>query len=715
MSPTPITDHTPLTEHCGDEVVTQVRREILDLPGTEGKVAVLTLHNDADKRPETLGPRSIDALLEAIGQVRELAEEGRVQAVMIEGSAPTFAAGVDLSLVRGLRGTDAPLEMIGSMGHEFVEAIRELPVPTLARVTGTALGGGLELALAADYRIGHPGTRNIGLPEIRLGLFPGWAGIFDLPRLIGPEQAVTVIFENPLNSNRTLNSEQAREAGILDALTQAGADDDAAARAEALAWFGEVVAGRTEVHRPEAADPDAALFAADTGAQDDPALRERWEQAVTRARQVVARKTAGASDAANTALELFAVGPQQTRADSRAAQIEAMGELVAGDQLPSALYAMLDLVTHRARNPSMVPPSTEPRRIGRVGVVGAGLMASQLALLFLTRLKVPVMISDVEQSRVDHGLETIRGELEKLVAKGRLTEEQAGQLGELVSGTVDTAEYADCDLVIEAVFEETSVKKEVFANLERSVREDCILATNTSSLLVSEMVEDLAHPERVIGFHFFNPVAVMPLVEIVRTEHTDDQAVATAFDLAKRLGKVAVGARDSSGFIVNRILGVVLSEVGRDLDEGAPAQRISEALRPLGLPMDAFTLIDLVGLPIGVHLLESLRTYQGERFHVSGNFRRLAEEKIRPIADRSGGLTPQAQELIQTEGEGKDAETIRTDAEDALAREITRMLEEGVVPDRADIDLAMILGANWPFFNGGITRYLDRVDAFDRI
>ena len=152
MSPTPITDHTPLTEHCGDEVVTQVRREILDLPGTEGKVAVLTLHNDADKRPETLGPRSIDALLEAIGQVRELAEEGRVQAVMIEGSAPTFAAGVDLSLVRGLRGTDAPLEMIGSMGHEFVEAIREsLDELEVERVVGTGADDGRG-GLDADVR-----------------------------------------------------------------------------------------------------------------------------------------------------------------------------------------------------------------------------------------------------------------------------------------------------------------------------------------------------------------------------------------------------------------------------------------------------------------------------------------------------------------------------------------------------------------------------------
>ncbi|MGK4064576.1 3-hydroxyacyl-CoA dehydrogenase NAD-binding domain-containing protein [Rothia sp. HC945] len=705
-------DYSPLTERCPDEVVTQVSQEILELDqGT--RIAVLTLHNDADRRPETLGPRSIQALLDAVAGARTLAENGDVEGIMLEGTAPTFAAGLDLTLVSTLaEDPETPLDLVGRMGHDFVESIRALPVPTCARVNGTALGGGLELALSADYRVGHPGTKNIGLPEIRLGLIPGWTGIFALPRLIGPENAARVIFQNPLNNGKMLTSAQANEIGILDALTSSDVKSDEA-RTEAIEWFGRVIRGEIRPERPQESDQESPLWSSD--GQDGGELRTRFEEVADATDTLIRRKTSGASEACWVALDIFRKGPLESRAESRERQLDVLEGLARGDQFSSSVYSMLELVQRRSKHPSMVPPEVTPAEIEKVGVVGAGLMASQLALLFLTRLQVPVLISDVEQSRVDKGLDWISKELDKNVSKGRLTQEQAERLGSLVSGTTDTSEYSDCDFVIEAVFEETKVKQEVFADLEKSVKPDCILATNTSSLLVSEMIEHLEHPERVVGFHFFNPVAVLPLVEIVRTDSTTDAAIATAFALAKKLGKIAVGARDSSGFIVNRVLGVVLSEAGRALDDGAPAERVVEAYQPLGFPMDSFTLIDLVGLPIGVHLLESLNTYQGDRFHVSENFKRLNDSKVSPISNQKGGLSPEAQELISATGEGRSVEEIRTDVENALASEISRMLDEGVVPDRQDIDLAMILGAGWPFFNGGITRYLDRVGAFERI
>lgn len=705
-------DYSPLTDRCDDEVVTRVSREVV--PGPQGsRIAVLTLHNDSAKRPETLGPRSMQELLNAVDDVRKLAEDGSVDGIMIEGTAPTFAAGVDLTLVSTLAADpETPITAVGAMGHDFVESIRSLPVPTCARVNGTALGGGLELALATDYRIGHPGTKNIGLPEIRLGLIPGWTGVFALPRLIGPENAVQVIFQNPLNNGKSLTSRQAREIGILDELTDSEAKAPEA-KQEAVEWFEKVLRSQTRVERPNETDQEEPLWASE--GTDGGELRRRFEEAARAAEEIVQRKTSGASEACKVALEVFAHGPLESRTQSRERQISVLDALARGDQFAACVYSMLELVQHRAKHPSMVPPEAEPARIDKVGVVGAGLMASQLALLFLTRLQVPVTISDVDQSRVDKGLETISGELSKNVSKGRLSEEQAQHLRGLVSGTTDTADFADCDFVIEAVFEETSVKQEVFANLEKSVRPDCILATNTSSLLVSEMIEHLDHPERVIGFHFFNPVAVLPLVEIVRTASTTDAAIATAFSLAKNLGKIAVGARDSSGFIVNRVLGVVLSEAGKALDQGASAETITEAYRPLGLPMDTFTLIDLVGLPIAVHLLDSLHTNHGDRFHVSENFRRLNEAKISPLSNHQGGLSPEASEVVSGGGESAAPEVLRASVEDALAAEISRMLDEGVVPDRQDIDLAMILGTGWPFFNGGITRYLDRVGAFERI
>lgn len=702
----------PLLEQCSQETVTTVHRESLETPQGH-HVAVLRLDNGQERRPETLGPRSILNLLDALASLRDQAEAGSVDAVMIEGTGTAFAAGVDLALVREIRESSAPQELIGQMGHAFVEAIRDLPLPTIARVNGAALGGGLELALAADYRISHPGVKNLGVPEVRLGIFPGWAGIFTLPRLLGPEQAATLIFEHPFAQGRTLTAEQAEKIGLLDELTSAPADSTAA-REQTLEWIDQLLSGEVQVKRREQLDQDQPLWPPEG---EGGSLQQRWEATVEKISTLIRRKTSDASQAGHLALRLFAESAVSTRAQSRQAQVEGLAELVRGEQFPAAIYAMLDLMTHRAKNPSMAPPQTEPAQIRKVGVVGAGLMATQLALVFLTRLRVPVLISDVDQQRVDRAAEAIRSELGQQAEKGRITEEQAEHLGQLVSGTVEYADYADCDLIIEAVFEETQVKKQVFAGLEEHVRPEAILATNTSSLLVSEMVEDLQHPERVIGFHFFNPVAVMPLVEIVRTQHSTDQAVATAFHLARRLGKIAVGAQDSSGFIVNRILGVLLSEAGRAVDAGASGEQIAAAFGPLGLPMDPLTLIDLVGLPIAMHLLESLRRFQGDRFHVSESFHQLAQAGISPIAGQDGTFSPEAAEIVAPSSASPtaDEEAIRTDLEDALAAEINRMVEEGVVPDRADIDLAMILGAGWPFFNGGITKYLERVGAFDRV
>ncbi|WP_373689345.1 3-hydroxyacyl-CoA dehydrogenase family protein, partial [Rothia santali] len=418
------------------------------------------------------------------------------------------------------------------------------------------------------------------------------------------------------------------------------------------------------------------------------------------------------------ALRLFADSPVQDRAASRRAQVEALGRLAAGDQFPAAVYAMLELVQRRGKRPSMVPPGARPARVGHVGVVGAGLMAAQLAVLFLTRLRVPVVVSDVDRERVQRGLGHVRTELTRRGERGRLTAREAEHLGELVTGRVGTSGFEDCDLVIEAVFEEIGVKRRVFADLERVVRADCVLATNTSSLLVTEMAEGLRHPDRVVGIHFFNPVAAMPLVEIVRTPATSDRALATAFELARDLGKTPVGAADSSGFIVNRVLGAVLSEQGRALDAGASPERIEEAYAPLGLPMGPLVLIDLVGLPIAVHLLESLRRHHGDRFHLSPVLAELERRGVRPLAGPAGGWSDPAREVAEDLGgeaeEAPSAATLRRRLEDALAGEISRMLDEGVVPDRQDIDLAMILGAGWPFFNGGITPYLDRVGAFER-
>jgi 3-hydroxyacyl-CoA dehydrogenase len=289
----------------------------------------------------------------------------------------------------------------------------------------------------------------------------------------------------------------------------------------------------------------------------------------------------------------------------------------------------------------------------------------------------------------------------------------------LLSGTAEHADYADCDFVIEAVFEEMTIKKDVFASLEKHVSPECLLATNTSSLSVSEMASDLAHPERVIGFHFFNPVAVLPLLEVIRGTATDDETTATALSVAKSLKKNAVLVKDAPAFVVNRLLIRTTAVITKAVDDGTPIEVADAALRPLGLPMPPFALLQLVGPAVALHVTETLHAAFGDRYPVSQNLKALVAAKKPGVYD----LTPEGKPYVSEETRslltGGDnpstADELRAKVEEALAEEIGLMLAEGVVAAPMDVDLCLILGAGWPFHLGGITPYLDRTGVSHRV
>src|SRR4030095_14686258 len=368
-----------------------------------------------------------------------------------------------------------------------------------------------------------------------------------------------------------LNGSQAYELGLADAIF-----DSADFLARSLDWAGQVVAGSLTVTRPEIDRSEA------------------WDQAVARGRDFVDSKVFGASPGPYRALELMAAAKTADRTEAYAAEDEALADLIMAPELRASLYAF-DLVQKRARKPACAPDATLARSVTKVGVVGAGLMATQLALLFLRRLQVPVVITDVDQERVDKGIEYLAAEIDRLLSKGRISPDEVNRLRALISGTTELVDYADCDFVIEAVFEELSIKKQFFADLEKHVPDSCVLATNTSSLSVTQISADLDHPERVVGFHFFNPVAVLPLLEIVRAPATDDETLATAFQVAETLRKNAVLVKDSAGFVVNRLLLRLMAEIFAAVDEGTPVAVADAALRPLGLPMTPYVLLQLVG------------------------------------------------------------------------------------------------------------------------
>lgn len=621
--------------------------------------------------------------------------------VGVTGKPYFLVAGADLSAVKTLKEREHGLWM-AQLGHEVYGTLVNLGVPSFAFINGLALGGGLEIALQSTYRTVSTGAGALALPEAFLGLVPGWGGVYILPRLIGPENAVQVMIGNALNNNKTLTGPQAFELGIADAMFE-----PADFLEQSLAWAAGVISGRTAADRQNAVDPA------------DPAVAERWAAAVAAGRDLVEAKISNAAPAPGKVLDIMEANRTMTQAESAALECRTLADLMQSDEFRATVYAFLDLVQKRSKRPAGAPDRKLARPVTKVGVVGAGLMASQLALLFARQLKVPVVMTDIDQSRVDKGVAYVHAEVDKLLGKKRISPDAANRTKALVTGSVSKEAFSDADFVIEAVFEELSVKKQVFAEVEAIVSPECILATNTSSLSVTAMAEDLRHPERLVGFHFFNPVAVMPLLEIVRAPKTDDAVLATAFELAKGLKKTAVLVKDAAAFVVNRILLRLMGEVIAAFDEGTPAQVADTALRPMGLPMTPFTLSAMVGLPVAQHVQESLHAAFGDRFPVSQNLQKLIDNGVKSlwVAGPDGApVLPEETLAILSFGQSPSTgEEVLRRTQDALAEEIGLMLAENVVAGPEDIDLCMILGAGWPMFLGGITPYLDRVGASERV
>ncbi|HEY8371998.1 MAG TPA: 3-hydroxyacyl-CoA dehydrogenase NAD-binding domain-containing protein [Pseudonocardiaceae bacterium] len=684
-------DPKVLEERNPDEVVTHARTRFVEVPGLDGRIALITLDNGHDHtKPNTFGPKSLLSLNAALDE----AFAGNPVAVAITGKPFIFAVGADLTGVPKITSREDALA-IGQLGHAVFRRLRDSQVPTFAFVNGAAMGGGLEIALHCHYRTVCSSAAAIALPECFLGLVPGWGGTQLLPNLIGPDAAVTVILENALNQNKMLKPAQAAKLGIFDAVF-----DSADYLEQSLLWAAKVVKGEISVSRPEI----------DRG--------EAWDAALARGKAIVEGKTHGAAPGPLRALELLELARENDLDRGFAAEDEALADLLMSDELRAGLYSF-NLVQKRAKRPVGAPDKSLARQVTKVGIVGAGLMASQLALLFVRRLKVPVVLTDIDQARIDKGVGYVHAEVDKLLAKGRVSPDEANRLKALVSGSLDKAAFADADFVIEAVFEEMAVKQQVFAELEEHVSPECVLATNTSSLSITEMASKLNHPERVVGFHFFNPVAVLPLLEIIRGERTDDATLATAFAVGKQLKKSCVLVKDAPAFVVNRLLTRFMGEIVKAVDEGTPFEVADKAVEPLGLPMTPLVLLQLVGPAVALHVAETMQRAFPDRFGVSENMRRFVDAGKTAVYvwDEQGNqkVDPEVAELWKPGDNPLTGEQVRQRALEALAEEIRLMLDEGVVAEPQDIDLCMVLGAGWPFWLGGITPYLDRTGVSEKV
>nr|WP_225224681.1 3-hydroxyacyl-CoA dehydrogenase NAD-binding domain-containing protein [Cellulomonas sp. JH27-2] len=668
------------------------------LPGGAGTLALVTIDNGLDHtKPSTFGPLGIASLTEALTSVKARVQAGEVAAVAVTGKPYFLAAGADLSQIASVTGRDAALEL-GRSGHAAYELLHTMGVPTFAFVNGVALGGGLELALNCDYRTVASDVRALALPETGLGLVPGWGGAYLVPRLIGVEKALEVILTRPA-TNKPFNAKQATEIGLMDAIL-----DPADFLEESIRWAARVLSGEVVVERRELDD------------------QQTWDAVAAGARKRLDAVIHGSRPAPYRALDLVAAARTASREEAFAAEDEALADLIMSDEMRSSVYAF-GLVSG-GKKPVGAPDRSLAQPVTRVGIVGAGLMAAQIALLFAQRLGVPVVMRDLDAERVEHGLAAVRSTVERLTSSGRMSEGTAARLVGSIHGTTDITEFASCDLVIEAVTEILDLKKRVFAELEGIVSPTTILATNTSALSITAMSADLQHPERVVGLHFFNPVAAMPLVEVIHAEHTSAEALATGFAVAAKLRKTAVLAADRPGFVVNRLLVLLLGVIVDAVEHGTPVEVADRALRPLGLPMPPFELFDLVGPAVGLHVLTSLREDLGDRFPRSPGLEKLVADGTRVVLDAPAkGLPKPVDPAIQAVFDGTrtvadeplDEAGVLDSVLTALTVEIGHMLDEGVVATPQQIDLCMILGAGWGFHLGGITPYLDRTGYSERV
>lgn len=648
-----------------------------------GKIAILTMDNGHDyKKPTTFSEAALSSLSRAIDLVEK---ERNVHGLLLTGKPYIFAAGADLTEVPFITTFDQGYQ-IGKFGHTVMNRIRSLPFPTVAAINGVALGGGLEISLYCQARTVMRSVQGIGFPECFLGIIPGWGGCTLVTKLLGPEKALELIVFNALNQNRMLNGEQAFKMGLADRLFDGATFFD-----DSLEFLVQIIAGATLVERPPI----------DTGA---------LKGALEKARAFIDSRVHGAAPAPYRALELVKGACSWEVEEGFEQENRALGDLIKTRHCKASIYSF-DLVNRYAKKPKGLADA-KPIPVRKVGIIGAGLMASQLAQLFIHRLQVPVVMKDIKQEFVDKGCGYVAQEFKKMAEKGRLKEPQARYLASLLKGTLDYKDFADCDFVIEAVFEEMEIKKKVFAEAEAHIRPDAILATNTSSLSVTEMGSGLKYPERLVGYHFFNPVAVLPLIEIIRTDRTSDLALATAFDLSKKIKKTAVLVKDSPAFLVNRILTRMLADCLSLVDEGAGFREVDEALLELGLPMAPFELLALVGPAVAGHVAETLsRAFGSDRFPVNANFKRLVgagKAAVYLPGSKPLKVDPEVEALWLRSGDRQfHAEEIRERVLSNLAREVDAILREKVVESSKDVDLAMLLGAGWPFFMGGITMYLD--------
>jgi 3-hydroxyacyl-CoA dehydrogenase len=638
----------------------------------QGDILVVT----SDNPPvNALGQAVREGLKAAIEQA---AADDAIKAIVIRCEGRTFFAGADI--------TEFGKPPQGPSLPEVCAAIEASDKPVVAAIHGTALGGGCEIALACHYRVAVPSAK-LGLPEVKLGLIPGAAGTQRLPRLVGAEAALPlVVIGNPVSAK------QAQKIGLVDTLLDE-ADLAGGAATFAKSQIGKPVPRTSEMNnnRDGVANPDIFdEFRAKNG-----------------------RKLRG-FDAPNAGIEAVRAAGELSFAEGVKKERALFSKLMTGTQ--SAAMRHYFFAERAANKIDDLAADTKPIPIEKVGIIGAGTMGGGIAMNFLSA-GIPVTILEMKQDALDRGTATIRKNYENTAKRGRMSPEQVESAMGLLTPTLEYGELAECDLVIEAVYENMDVKKEVFRTLDETVKQGAILASNTSYLDIDEIATATKRPGYVVGLHFFSPANVMKLLEVVRGAKTRDDVLATAMKLSKAIGKVAAVSGVCPGFIGNRMLSKRQEQANQLIMEGANYWEVDDVLLEFGFPMGPFQMGDLAGIDIGWHRDPSKVTTVREALCAVGRFGQKAGKGFYDY-DEARQRTPsdEVKQIIAdfaTRSGTPQRDVSKQEIEERLlypmVNEGAKILEEGMAQRASDIDVVWINGYGWPLYTGGPMFWADTI------
>jgi len=644
-----------------------------------------------------------DVLMRLNGILDQIEASKEIKAVVIQSKKPNiFIAGADIKEIESIKSAQEGIQK-AKFGQDILNKLEDLEIPTIAVIDGVALGGGCELALACTYRIGTFNEKvQIGLPEVNLGIFPGFGGTYRMPRAIGLSEGLKMVL-----SGKAIDSRKAHKIGLFDRLVpQAGLEDSVKEIVE------EIIAKPSRVkYRPKKKKGLLGLLESN---------RLGHEVIFLQSRQGILKATKGFYPAPLSALEVIRKNYYLGRIKGLELEAREFASLAVTDVSKNLIRVFY--LSEKFKKFNIEGGDTlKPQPIDKAAILGAGVMGGGIAQIFSTK-DIGVRLKDINLTALASGLKAAYDVYREAVKKKRLTQAAANRKMGRITATLDYSGFQNADVVIEAVVENLDIKKKVFKELSGSVSPKTILATNTSALSVTEMAKQAKDPSKVVGFHFFNPVHLMPLVEVIAAKQTSSDTIVSALALARKLSKIPILVKDSPGFLVNRVLLHYINEAGHVLEESGDVEGIDGAMTSFGMPMGPFALSDAVGLDVGIKVLHILKDAFGDRYDSVQVFDNVIDAKLLGKKTLAGFyvyhgskkklLNPQIKEMVPNiHFSALDAKDCQRRLICMMINEAARCLEDRIIADAETVDCGMVFGTGFPAFRGGLLRYADTLGA----